>query len=593
MLIDSSQPQNYTLRANGLGYLETPARLRCLSPSALGRIQTAIALATLALDIRGASHLQLPEDNMTLSKKLEDPKRDETAADSRRKFLHTAGFTIGGLALLGLPQGTIHAQTPTPIPTPDPNENCFPPTYNLNPPPGQNNMPIPVPFKPEANLQQRERKCVFDLNATEQARLNQAYVLLRSLPPDDPRGWLPQAHVHCFYCAGSADNPTPIEIHGGWFFFPWHRAYLYFHERILATLLGDDTFALPYWNWDTPNTGTAFPPVYSNPGALFDLSRGATVGSTPTLESVFDSNNINVDQILQETNYELFMGSSADAFNNYGGGIENGPHGLVHLWSGQPSLQDSSGVIDMGVLQTAARDPLFFCHHANVDRMWYLWNNMSNQNPADCGWLQQTWQFYDQNQQWTSISVADVVDTENSLKYSYMLPQKSLRSTAFTIAQKRQSVFTAPQTQEKTVQTGTPTTKEITIPQDERRRIRAEAVRPSLARKTVYVLHIDGIDVPPDASAIVRVFVDLPTANAATSASIKNYVGFFTVLPQTLKRGLHKHKLKNVAFNVSDKMGDVLRLDNKVQVTLVPVRGLNQRADNINLTYQKVYLERK
>ena len=27
-----------------------------------------------------------------------------------------------------------------------------------------------------------------------------------------------------------------VEIHGSWRFLPWHRMYLYFHERILAHL---------------------------------------------------------------------------------------------------------------------------------------------------------------------------------------------------------------------------------------------------------------------------------------------------------------------------------------------------------------------
>ena len=30
------------------------------------------------------------------------------------------------------------------------------------------------------------------------------------------------------------------------------RFYLYFHERILGKLIGDDTFALPFWNWTRP-----------------------------------------------------------------------------------------------------------------------------------------------------------------------------------------------------------------------------------------------------------------------------------------------------------------------------------------------------
>ena len=31
------------------------------------------------------------------------------------------------------------------------------------------------------------------------------------------------------------------QIHGSYSFFPWHRAYLYFHEKILGALLKDKT----------------------------------------------------------------------------------------------------------------------------------------------------------------------------------------------------------------------------------------------------------------------------------------------------------------------------------------------------------------
>ncbi|EMS49290.1 Polyphenol oxidase A1, chloroplastic [Triticum urartu] len=45
------------------------------------------------------------------------------------------------------------------------------------------------------------------------------------------------------------------------------------------------------------------------------------------------------------------------------GSLENAAHTAVHIWVGG----------DMGVLGTAGRDPVFYSHHANVDRLWHLW----------------------------------------------------------------------------------------------------------------------------------------------------------------------------------------------------------------------------
>ena len=51
------------------------------------------------------------------------------------------------------------------------------------------------------------------------------------------------------------------------------RFYLYFHERILGKLIGDDTFALPFWNWDAPG-GMTMPALYANQSSpLYDERR--------------------------------------------------------------------------------------------------------------------------------------------------------------------------------------------------------------------------------------------------------------------------------------------------------------------------------
>src|SRR5262249_37823887 len=47
---------------------------------------------------------------------------------------------------------------------------------------------------------------------------------------DDPRGWSFQAAIHGSMMAGTSFNQCE---HSSWWFFSWHRAYLYFFERII------------------------------------------------------------------------------------------------------------------------------------------------------------------------------------------------------------------------------------------------------------------------------------------------------------------------------------------------------------------------
>ncbi len=65
-----------------------------------------------------------------------------------------------------------------------------------------------------------------------------AVAAMKALPTSDGRNWERQAQIHQEHCP-----------HGNWLFLPWHRAYLYYFERICRELSGMSDFALPYWHW--------------------------------------------------------------------------------------------------------------------------------------------------------------------------------------------------------------------------------------------------------------------------------------------------------------------------------------------------------
>jgi tyrosinase len=48
-------------------------------------------------------------------------------------------------------------------------------------------------------------------------------------------------------------------------------------------------------------------------------------------------------------------------------------HDFIHGWTGGLNPATSSDGGDMGNVGTAAYDPIFWAHHAMIDRIWYLW----------------------------------------------------------------------------------------------------------------------------------------------------------------------------------------------------------------------------
>jgi tyrosinase len=159
-------------------------------------------------------------------------------------------------------------------------------------------------------------------------------------------------------------NTTAAEAHGRPGFLPWHRAYLLDLERELQTI--DASVSLPYWRFDQPAPN------------LFTREFIGVPGSTGNVR--FTSSNPlrlwRTDGVLGIVRNPFFSTSTARAFGiNEGNTIrlgdtyssflsmESNPHGRAHTSFG--------GYISQ--IGTAARDPLFFLLHSNVDRLWAKW----------------------------------------------------------------------------------------------------------------------------------------------------------------------------------------------------------------------------
>ena len=169
----------------------------------------------------------------------------------------------------------------------------------------------------------------------------------------------------------------------------------------------------------------------SNP--LSDKSRA--VGPNDHIPSQFVGSGM-MQRVLGAPTFTDFGGSGDQSAQNQMGALEGGPHGAVHVWTTDPKLDWNNPKPDMGVLASAAFDPVFFAHHANIDRIWDKWikaPQSNHANPNNQAWLGQGFFFYDQAKNWTYITNNQMLEPE-LLSYRYQPPQQQQQPTPPVVA---------------------------------------------------------------------------------------------------------------------------------------------------------------
>jgi len=284
--------------------------------------------------------------------------------------------------------------------------------------------------------------------------------------PEDPTGWLYQANIHgCPYdtgvCQGEHDSgPIASCQHGSFFFLPWHRAYLYYFERILREASGDENLALPYWNYEKKDQRT-IPEPYRSPDVMCESwqenEKCNPLYANNSHRNLFynrldnpqelPNDVVSTEPAFSYTNFASPQGS-ADSFGgqelpeptHYGsphGQLEQKPHDKVHnaIGSNVDSAANTCDGTWMADADCAARDPIFWIHHANIDRLWENWLALDDgrKNPTDnSNWMETSFTFYNENKELETIAVSEVLNTED-LGYVYgddpLLEPKTVAAT--------------------------------------------------------------------------------------------------------------------------------------------------------------------
>jgi len=395
--------------------------------------------------------------------------------------------------------------------------------------PGSDTRPI-VPRKP-----------VSALSATEITELQTAFNKLRALPQGDPRTWYMQADIHALLC--DSCNGVSMQIHNSWNFLPWHRAYLYFYERILGSLaMNINTFRIPFWDWEN-NRSIPLPYLAPTPGglALYDTSRDPAMAAGGDLPPT-DGSMARIMNLMGISDFPIFGGTST-----IGGSLEQDPHNVIHDDLGNPT----NSYEDMGVLGYAARDPIFFAHHCNIDKIWWEWNTNfppspsgGYANPSDPAFLGAQWSFYDEHANVVSITAQDVLNFPANLRYTY--PQGPQIPPLFDVIIPCELVCCAP---------GPNPGPYLKVSQEASEQILTQ----SRASRTV-VLVLTGVEIPEGIVGTFNVMV--------VRGEHRTAIGTLTVLGNTLHD--KTPKLANLVLDITKAASDLFAKQNPASIRLSP-----------------------
>jgi tyrosinase len=246
----------------------------------------------------------------------------------------------------------------------------------------------------------RQEWQVFKTGTHYNALINAIRTMKANTNANDPSSWTYWVNIHQTRCP-----------HGIAYFLGWHRGYLYHFEKRLRIVSGDSGLVLPYWDY------------YSNPNLPAEFADPASANPL-YVERV----NTNVKPALSMDPFSPFLinfqTGKSDAFEP---SVETAPHNTLHNIVG--------GV--MSDMQSPI-DPIFWLHHANVDRLWVAWVSAAGGRKMPA----KSTSYWAGNYVYTSaltLARTQTYDTRTNLAYYYQ--NEKMPTTLPALAAGESSVF--------------------------------------------------------------------------------------------------------------------------------------------------------
>lgn len=172
------------------------------------------------------------------------------------------------------------------------------------------------------------------------------------------------------------DNSESADLH----FLLWHRMYIWHLEKIVRELSGKKDFALPYWNYGSPDNKDNFmaEPMREKQTSLYAPARYSILNNgKPLLSGQVKEIHRSITELKTNPSFTGSAGFSQK--------IEEAPHGFMHVLIGggyasppesyyNEIFQEDNFRGLMGKVPSAGFDPVFWLHHSMIDRIWESWD---------------------------------------------------------------------------------------------------------------------------------------------------------------------------------------------------------------------------
>ena len=327
---------------------------------------------------------------------------------SRRRFLGSIGVAAAGLGMVGRGAYAMIDRGPEPAARA-----------------AHARQPLSTPVSGVTQV----RRNAHNLGPEERRALVNAILALK----EKPSPWIPGLNTYDTFVLWHRDamGCAVMAAHMGPAFLPWHRQFLRMFEFELQAI--DPSVTIPYWDWTVDNAPDA--PIWDgdfmggngDPVATYAVLTGPfrmgewqlnvfdyddklrlpfitrNFGASPrapylpTAEDIETILSIPIydtppwdSTVPQEAGFRNALEGWLDCDSGIckpGDGFKpvctgpSGAHNRVHRWvAGQSLLAIEDDAIESGTLllgtmvfNTSPNDPVFWLHHANVDRLWSEW----------------------------------------------------------------------------------------------------------------------------------------------------------------------------------------------------------------------------